>query len=62
MILIADPGIGVDLEGVVIDGRVLKESVVRIKHFLGQEVEPFSGNAAIVKANLTIELDPELCL
>ena len=51
-----------DLESVIIGGRIFKQSVVGVKHFLGQQIEPLPGHAAVVKADLAVKLYPELRL
>lgn len=33
MLLVADSAVGVDLQGVVVHGRVLEQPVVRVEHF-----------------------------
>ncbi len=45
-------GVRVDLKRVFVDGWVLEEAVIRVEHFFGQLVEPFTSNTAIVKSNL----------
>jgi hypothetical protein len=37
-----DVGVGVDLEGVVVDGRVLEEAVERVEHLVRQQEEELS--------------------
>ena len=51
-----------DLESVIIGGRIFKQSVVGVKHFLGQQIEPLPGHAAVVKPDLAVKLYPELRL
>ena len=41
MILVADSRVWIDHQGVVVRGGVLEQTVRRIEHLLGQEVEPF---------------------
>lgn len=37
--------------------RILEEAVVRVQHFVAQQVEPLPGDAAVVQAVLPLELD-----
>jgi hypothetical protein len=62
MIFVADSGIRVDLERVVVDGRVLEEAVVWVEHLLGEKVEPLTSNSAVVETDFSIEFDPKFCL
>jgi hypothetical protein len=41
VILVADSRVWIDHQGVVVRGGVLEQTVRRIEHLLGQEVEPF---------------------
>ena len=52
----------VDLQCVVVCGRVLEEAVVRVEHVLGEQVEPFPGQAAVIQTHLVVKLDPQLRL
>ena len=40
MVLVAEPRVRVDLEGVVVTGGVLKQTVVGVEHLVGEEEEP----------------------
>lgn len=40
-------------------GGVFKQAVIRIEHLLGEEEEPLSGHAAVVKSFLRLKLDPQ---
>ena len=62
VLLVANPRIGIDLKGVVVGGRVLKEAVVGVEHLLGQKVKPLPSQSAVVEADLVVKLDPQLCL
>ncbi len=62
VVLVAQARVGVDLERVVVRGRVLEEAIIGIEHLLAQEVEPFSRHTPIVEADLAVKLDPELRL
>ena len=62
MVFVADSGIRVDLERVVVDGRVLEETVVRVEHLLGEKVEPLTSHSAVIETDFSIEFDPEFCL
>ena len=54
-----DGGIRVDLQRVYVVARVLKEAVVRVQHLVGEQVEPFPSDAAVVEPFLTLEFDHE---
>lgn len=51
-----DGGVRVYLQGIVIIPAVLKQTVLRIKHLPGEEVEPFAGDAAVIQTLLASEL------
>ena len=40
------------LECVIVSCRVFEQSIVRVEHLLGQEIEPLPGNTTVVKADL----------
>ena len=42
----------INLKSVVVCCRILEQSVVRIEHFLGEEVEPLPRHPAVVQTNL----------
>lgn len=56
MLLIAQATAIVDLQSVVIHGGVLEETVVRIEHFLRQQIEPLPSKATIIY-NIIISLN-----
>lgn len=62
MIFIAQPTERVDLQRVVIHGRVLEQPIVRIEHFFGQQIEPLPRQTAIVQPGLAFELNPQFGL
>ena len=51
-----------NLQCVVICSRVLEKAVVRVEHVLGEQVEPFPGQAAVIQTHLVVKLDPQLRL
>lgn len=56
-----------DKRGSHLRRRILKEPVVGVKHFPGEQEEPFSGNPSVVQAFLPLKLYPQpglqaLCL
>ena len=57
-----DSGVRVDLEGVHIVPGVLEQSVDGVEHFVGEQVQPLPGYAAIVQAILSLKLDVEFLL
>ena len=52
MMFVVETGVRIDLESVDVIGRVLEQSVVRIEHFLGQQIEPLPRHPAVVQTNL----------
>ena len=40
------------LKCVIVSCRVFKQSIVRVEHLLGQQIEPLPGNTTVVKADL----------
>lgn len=40
-------------------GRILEQPVIRVKHFFGDEEEPFPSHASIVQPLLALKLHPE---
>ena len=62
VLLVAHARVWVDLQRIVVRGRVLEEAVVRVEHVLREQVEPFSGQAAVVQTHLVVKLDPQLRL
>ncbi len=59
MFLIALSGVRVDLQSVVVNGGIFEEAVVGIKHLLGEQIEPLTGDTPVVQARLVVELDPQ---
>ncbi len=43
-------------------GRVFKQPIIRVKHLLGEQEEPFSGHAPVVQAFLRFKLYPQTSL
>ena len=43
VVFIVGPRLRIDLEGVVIAGRILKETIVGVEHLMGKQVEPLSA-------------------
>ena len=41
---------------VCVPGRVLKQSVVRVEHLMGEQVEPLSSQSSIIQASLSLKL------
>ena len=62
VLLVADARVGIDLQRVVVRSRVFEETVVGVEHLLGEQVEPLSGQSAVVQSDLVVELDPQLRL
>ena len=60
MIFVAEAGVRVDLESVVVDGGVFKEAEVRVEDLGGEQTELFPGHTSIVETHLPLEGDPEL--
>lgn len=54
-----DTRLRIDLKGVVVVSRVLKETVVGVEHLMGQQEEPLPGHTTIVKTLLSLELDEQ---
>lgn len=40
-------------------GRIFEQPVIRVKHFFGDEEEPFPSHASIVQPLLALKLHPE---
>ena len=40
MVLIAQLRVGINLQRIIVHGRVLEQAIVRVEHFLAQQVEP----------------------
>jgi len=53
---------GRDLNSVGVVGRVLKQAVVRIEQFPGEQEEELSGRTTVVEALLSVESDVQLWL
>ena len=51
---------GVDLQGVVVNGRILKEAKIGVEDLSGQKAEPFSGHPSVVETHFSSESYPEL--
>ena len=51
---------GRDLNSVGVVGRVLKQAVVRIEQFPGEQEEELSGRTTVVEALLSVESDVQL--
>lgn len=62
MLLVAQPAERVDLQRVVVHRRVLKETVVRVEHLLGQQVEPLARQPTVIQPCLALKLHPQLRL
>ena len=75
MLLAADARVGVDLQGVVVGGGILKQTVVRVEQISREKAEPFPedemgfktegesynlpGKSSIIKALFPGKSDPE---
>lgn len=46
-----DSRVGVDLQRVDILSGILKEAIVRIEHFVRQQIEPFTSDSAVICKN-----------
>ena len=49
MLLAADARVGVDLQGVVVGGRILKQTVVRVEQVSREKAEPFPEDEMVLK-------------
>ena len=47
----------VNLEGIIVVGRVLEQAVARVEHFVGEKEEPFARDATIIERVLALKLD-----
>ena len=50
---------GVDLQGVVVNGRILKEAKIGVEDLSGQKAEPFSRHPSVVKTRFSRKGYPE---
>lgn len=53
---------GAFVNRVNLHGRVLKQSIVGVEHFLTEEEEPLPGQSPIVQAHLAFEFYPQFGL
>lgn len=52
-----DARVCIDLKGVDIVTRILKQPIVRVQHLMTEKVKPFAGNSAVIEAILAPKFD-----
>ena len=50
---------GIDLQCVVVDGRIFEETKIWVEDLSGQKAEPFSGHPSVVETHFSSESYPE---